>query len=67
MAGETKMLTREECLACVKANRGEAAEKIARLKELCAEKAQGCLLAQAELDELEAANPGKAKDVEIEE
>lgn len=57
MAGENKMPTREECLACVKANRGEAAKKIAKLAEACKKEREECLLAQQNFEAIEAANP----------
>lgn len=63
MAGENKIPTREECLACVKANRGEAAETIAKLAQICKLEKEGCLLAQKNLDSIETADI--KKDVEI--
>ena len=59
MAGENTIPTREECLACVKNNRGKAMEKIAELAKVCQKEKEGCLLAQANLDALEATNPEK--------
>lgn len=66
MAEENKMPTREECLACVKENRGKAAKKIAELAGVCKQEKAACLLAQQELAGFEMNNPEIGNNSEIE-
>ena len=74
MAGENKIPTREECLRCVRENRGKfneagkdlAEDMIAKLAEECGKARKECALAQATLEKRGAVNPEVGQDPDIE-